>query len=280
MEILKSFINKFKYPFGIASIIIAFWALAALFLVFAMDKGYCGVNGGDEAKEKAEATQAIQEPCPETTMISSCLDCHEKGSFRIPEESMDASYEYPNGVTKIREIDGKLMGIFDMDGSIPHPSCLQDFFFYMQKHGIKHVILDIHSPGGYLLVASKYTSIMEYWKAKGYIIQTNVHGFAASAAVYISVGGSKGFRFVGPTAELMWHELAIGQFFKIVSPSSSEDEALVLRHLQDTTNNWLADHSNLTKKQLDEKIHKKEFWMNGIEAVEYGFADGVFGAKK
>ena len=73
----------------------------------------------------------------------------------------------------------------------------------------------------------------------------------------------------------MWHELLSFEMFgKVSTPSDKEEEARVLRFLQDTRNEWLSQHCKLTKKELDEKIRKREFWMTGEQAIEYGFADG------
>ena len=44
-------------------------------------------------------------------------------------------------------------------------------------------------------------------------------------------------------------------------------------HLQDIRNDYLATRGKLTKQEIDAKIARKEFWMSGKEAVEFGFAD-------
>ena len=38
-------------------------------------------------------------------------------------------------------------------------------------------------------------------------------------------------------------------------------------------NDYLATRGKLTKQEIDAKIARKEFWMSGKEAVEFGFAD-------
>ena len=123
---------------------------------------------------------------------------------------------------------------------------------------------------------------MEYWKSHGMIIETRVHGFAASAGFILFVNGTPYHRFASATAELMWHELYTFEFFKVSRPSDVEDDAIILRHLQDTANNFLAERSILTAEQWDEKVFKQEFWCNGKEALEYGLSDGFpgFGGKK
>ena len=61
--------------------------------------------------------------------------------------------------------------------------------------------------------------------------------------------------------------------FKIETPSDKEEAARVLRHLQNIRNDYLATRGKLTKQEIDAKIARKEFWMSGKEAVEFGFAD-------
>ena len=116
---------------------------------------------------------------------------------------------------------------------------------------------------------------MRGWQEQGNIIETRVYGYCASAGFLIFASGTKGNRFVAPQAELMWHELQTFEFFNQSTPSSKEEEARVLRHLQDTANSWLAEVSNLTKQQVDELVKYKELWITGVQAVEYGFADAL-----
>ena len=118
---------------------------------------------------------------------------------------------------------------------------------------------------------------MRYWMAKGKIIETRCHGFAMSAGFLIFSSGSKGHRLVSQSAEFMWHELLTFKMFAIETPSSTEEQSRILRHLQDTGNEWLSSVSNMTKEEIDDAIHKKEYWLRGSEMVEKGFADGFLG---
>ena len=112
------------------------------------------------------------------------------------------------------------------------------------------------------------------------VIETRVHGFAASAGFIVFVNGTPGHRFASATSELMWHELYTFEFFKVSRPSDVAEENIVLNHLQTTANDFLAKRSNLTAEEWNEKIHFKEFWCNGAEAVKYGLSDGLPGKEK
>ncbi|MEO5366081.1 MAG: ATP-dependent Clp protease proteolytic subunit [Magnetococcus sp. WYHC-3] len=207
--------------------------------------------------------------CPRTRMTRDCTLCHTIPSFALKEVPPDAHLVYPVG--SMRVIGA--MAYYTLEEI--QAERIQAFFDYILWHPqVKHIVIEIHSPGGSLFDAHKIIGMMQHMIAKGYIIETRVYGFAASAGFFIAASGSKGYRFVSCTAQLMWHELMSLTIFSIDTPSDSEEKSRVLRHLQDTANNWLASVSKLTIDQLNEKIRKKEFWMSGKEAIKYGFADG------
>lgn len=196
-----------------------------------------------------------------------CTDCHTpKNNMRLREGSPESLHQYaPRGVT-IR--DKSVHFLLDS----MEPAYVQQFFDYLLWHPeITDVTMEVHSPGGSLMNAKRIIGLMnEYRAATGNSITTLVNGWAASAGFYIFMNGDE--RIVAQQAELMWHELYVGKWLSIETPSSSESEAEVLRHLQDTVNEWLAKRCNLTKEELDEMVSHEELWANGTEAFEYGFA--------
>ncbi len=211
-------------------------------------------------------------PCPKTTMVNSCMECHIKGNFKIKETRPDAHLIYPNVNMRILGWEtGKLEGHFlltTIDGDL-----VREFFDYLREKKITKAVIEVHSPGGGLFTAQRIISLMQEYRAEGGQIETRVNGFAASAGFLIFVAGDKGKRFVCPQADLMWHELISFKLFAIDTPASSEEGARVMRHLQDTANARLAEVSKLSKSEIDEKIKNREFWMTGIDAVRFGFAD-------
>jgi ATP-dependent protease ClpP protease subunit len=152
---------------------------------------------------------------------------------------------------------------------------MRDFFDYISWHpAIKYLIFEIDSWGGSMFDSKTIIGYMDEFKAKGGIIETVVKGKSASAAFIIFVNGTKGYRKISPTAHLMWHELWQFKFWSVDTPSSLEDEAKTLRFFMDVQNKWLSERCNLTKKELDALVHKKELWCDGLQAVnKYGFAD-------
>jgi len=207
--------------------------------------------------------------CPKTRMSMNCTSCHTVPDFKLKETNPENKYEYPLGGIRILG-DTAYYVIENI-----HANQVQTFFDYVAWHKeVKTIVLDIFSPGGSLFHGYKIVGMMQDMKARGYIIETRCYGFGASAGFLIFTSGSKGHRFISRIAQGMWHEIITFEMFKVSGPSDKEDEARVLRHLQDGANEWLSSVSNLTKAEIDLLIRKQEFWMNGAQAVKFGFADG------
>jgi len=214
--------------------------------------------------------------CPKTTITDQdkCFSCHTTPSFKLKEASPCEGLALPNHSTWIsRKPNGSLVGRFllrDIDDT-----GIREAFQYFARHNIRHAIIEIHSPGGSLFAATRIVGLMRHYESRGMVIETRVHGFALSAGFFILANGTKGHRFANSHSELMWHEIVTFKMFDISSPADKEDEARVLRHLQTTVNRRLAEVSNLTLEELNERIRKREFWMNGRQALEFGFVDGL-----
>ena len=208
--------------------------------------------------------------CPKTRMDTSCLTCHTSPSFKLKEPSLGEGMELPTYELKFLA-DGSLYFLLtDIDAT-----SLEKIFRWMRhKKTYKKLVIEVHSPGGSLFNAYRIVSMIQDMQSDGFIVETRCYGFAASAGFYIFCAGNKGHRLASPNAEFMWHELLTFAMFQVSTPSSTEEQSRVLRHLQDTANGWLATVSNLSKEEIDGLIHKKEFWLRGTDMVTYGFADG------
>lgn len=208
-----------------------------------------------------------------------CLGCHKVlrgGKLGMKDVSPYERYDLGFPLSAYVSFEADTVPVLEV-GEVEYKRAYEmvvSFFQWVAWHPeIKHVVFNIFSPGGSLFDASAIITEMDKAKSRGVVVETRVYGFAASAAFTIFVNGSDGHRVIGEMGELMWHELWTFKFFDVSSPSDKEEEARVLRHLQDTIQERIAKRGKLSKEELDEKIRKKEFWMNGPEAVEYGFAD-------
>ena len=210
--------------------------------------------------------------CPKTLVTDQgqCSRCHVSPSWEIKETNPEAVYDYP--LLDMKILDGKAyLYLTDIDYG-----AVRTFFDYVSWHPtIKHVVVDIFSPGGGMMSAWDIIGCMEYWKGKGYIVETRCRGMAASAGFMIFVAGTKGYRFVSPHALLMWHEIISIKFVDVSTPSDKEEEARILRCFQNNAHDYFAEKGNLTKEELNQLVHKKQFWFTGREAIKYGYADGL-----
>ena len=211
--------------------------------------------------------------CPVTLMDDSCLLCHTRPDWSLKEKAIGVNRDFPTGPDMTVDPDGFTATLLITNINSTE---VEQFFEYIKWHPeIGHAVFEIMSPGGSLFEAWRIIGMMEYWKSRGLVIETKVYGFAASAGFIIFVNGTHGHRYASETAELMWHELYTFEFFKVNRPSDIEDEAKVLRHLQNTASNFLADRSSLSKDEWDEKVSKKDFWISGKQALKYGLCAGT-----
>jgi len=247
----------------------------ALFLM-----GCIAVNIGraEDQKEKPPPYKPFE--CPRTHISNQdkCFACHVPPSFEIKEINIHALYDYPYNTKIYTDKNGERYGFYSLKGDIDHNSTgflLETFFFYIESHGIKKAVIDTQSFGGSVFEGWRCKSVIDDFQERGIKVTTKVHAVAASAATLVFLAADN--RVISPTAELMFHELWTFDFLKISSPSDKEDEARILRHIQDGITTFVASRGTLSKKEIDEKIRKKEFWVNGSEAMEYGFATGMIG---
>lgn len=224
-------------------------------------------NDIPEDKEKPEVSV-----CPDTKMKDQCMTCHVYPDMSLKEKKPDANRVFPYGPNMSITDDGKTAVILITDIK---SNQVEEFFKYVEWHPeITKCIFEVMSPGGSLFEGWRIVGLMDVWKSRGMIIETRVHGCCMSAGFIIFVNGTPKHRFASATAELMWHELYTFAMFKVSRPSDTMDEAIVLRHLQDTASKFLADRSKLSPKEWDAKVHKKEFWCNGEQAIKFGLSDG------
>ena len=247
----------------------AFFTLAAIILFvgicFASYTGY---------PEKDE-TKAVENPktwCPRTLISDNnrCMDCHVIPDFKLKEAKPGRGLTLPFH-TKL--VDGKLR--FYLEDIISNN--VQDFFDYLSWHPeYKEVIIEINSPGGSLWHAWKIVSLIQQAQRRGIQVTTICHGMAASAGFIVFAAGDIGHRFVGPLTETLHHELWTVTWLKVETPSSKEEEAKTLRHFQDSIHNWLVTRctKKITKEELDDMVRHKDYWMNGQDCIDAGFADG------
>jgi len=251
------------------------WAL--LFVLSLTNSAMSQENNGNGIALLLQKNPEMPEIVCPVTLRKQCHECHTTPNNLIKEAPPDEQRVYPNSLIKV--VDNKLY--FDMDDVISSylANKFIDAIHYMSWHPeVKHVIINIHSYGGSLFEAWRLIGYIDQLKYEGHTVETRTYGISASAAFLIFCAGSKGSRFIAETSQTMDHELrqygSLLDLFVGKTPSDSEEQARIMKHLQDSINIWLATRGNLTEDELRDLTTKREFWMRGEDAIKYGFADG------
>lgn len=213
--------------------------------------------------------------CPKSHISDQdkCFVCHTTPGFKVKEIDPEEGFTYPYKARIILGENGEQIGHYTVN-EISGPNFNNAMMYLYNVHKLKHIIVEVSSYGGSLFDAWDMQSTMSQYERLGVVFETRCSSYAMSAGFIILVAGTQGNRYVSSKAELMFHELWTFEMFKLSTPSSAEDQAKILRHIQDTASEWLSTKSNMTKEEIDAKIAKREWWMSGREALEMGFVDG------
>jgi ATP-dependent Clp protease protease subunit len=126
----------------------------------------------------------------------------------------------------------------------------------------------INSPGGVITAGLAIYDTMQYVKPR---ISTICMGLAASMAVPILAGGTKGMRFALPNTRIMIHQPS-GAFQG--QATDIEIQAQEVLFLKSRINEILANHTgqDLERIAVDSD---RDRWMRPEEAQEYGIIDDI-----
>lgn len=136
----------------------------------------------------------------------------------------------------------------------------------------KDIQLYINSPGGSVYDGLAIYDTMQYIKPD---VQTIGIGLQASMGAFLLSSGAKGKRFVLPNARVMIHQPSSGTKGMVTDQEISLRESVRIKELL----------AKIIAKNTGQKLDKvkadmeRDFWMSANEAVKYGLADEVIGAK-
>ena len=144
---------------------------------------------------------------------------------------------------------------------------------YLDNVSDEDVTILVNSPGGTCYDGLAILDTMDYIKPE---ISTICVGMAASMAAVILSAGEKGKRYILPHSRVMIHQPhggAGGQASDILI------EAEQIKILKDELCEIIAKNSG---QPLDKVLVDcdRDYWMKGIEAVEYGLVDEIIKSKK
>lgn len=213
--------------------------------------------------------------CPKTLLEDTlmCARCHTFPSWKVKEAKPDEVLDYPNTRLRIRnEMAFYTMRSVIDESEIETLSDTLDYLKY-QHPEVTTLKFDILSGGGSMFDGWQLISMLE--RKKGNLkIQTEVQGFAASAAFLLFLAGEE--RATYDYAILMWHEVWTFRMFSLDTVSSSEEKARMMRFFQNNAHTFIlskAKSDKLDAKKLNERVAgEKQYWMTGKEALDIGFA--------
>ena len=144
--------------------------------------------------------------------------------------------------------------------------------FLQSEDADKDISVYLNSPGGSVTAGLAIYDTMRFMKCN---VATYCVGQAASMAAVLLAAGTKGKRFILPSARIMIHQPwggAEGQ------ASDVEIQAREIIKLKTYLNTILSEQTGKSIKTI-EKDTDRDFFMNANEAVQYGIVDKVVGVK-
>jgi len=132
----------------------------------------------------------------------------------------------------------------------------------------KDISLYINSPGGIITAGLAIYDTMQYIKPR---ISTICMGLAASMAVPILAGGTKGMRFALPNTRIMIHQPSGGFQGQAADIEIQAQEVLFLK---ERINEILAKHTGQPLERIATDSDRDR-WMKPEEAKEYGIIDDI-----
>lgn len=132
------------------------------------------------------------------------------------------------------------------------------------------IVMD--SPGGSVFDGFHLIDSLTYLRKHGHHITIVVKGMAASMGGVILQAADR--RVITENSFMHIHELAGMAYGKV---SDVEDEMKLWKMLADKGDELLASRSTMTKKQIQNKMKRREWWMDSATAKALGFVDEIAG---
>jgi len=136
------------------------------------------------------------------------------------------------------------------------------------KNPDKDIAIYINSPGGSVSAGMAIYDTMNYIKCD---VSTICVGLAASMGAFLLASGTKGKRFALPNSEIMIHQPLGG------AQGQASDIQITANHIQKIKQKMNKILSEKTGQPLErvEKDTDRDFYMEAVEACEYGIVDKV-----
>lgn len=165
--------------------------------------------------------------------------------------------------------------IIFIDGQITDATAdlvIAQILFLESENPDKEISIYINSPGGSVTAGLAIYDTMHYVKCP---IQTICMGQAASMGAILLAGGTKGKRFILPSARVLIHQPSGGTEGQETDISIQAKEILRLKKL---TISYLANDTGKAENVISKDI-ERDFFMSAQDALEYGIVDKIMSGR-
>ena len=150
---------------------------------------------------------------------------------------------------------------------------IAQLLFLESEDAKKDIFLYLNSPGGSVTSTMAIVDTMNHVRPD---VATFCVGLAASGAAIVLSAGKKGKRFILPNAEVMIHQPMGGV------EGQASDIAITAKHIlktRDNLNKMLAKNTGKTLAQVEKDV-ERDFFMDAVEAKNYGIVDEIITKSK
>lgn len=136
------------------------------------------------------------------------------------------------------------------------------------KKGPIQVILN--SIGGEVYLGLLIFNTIKDLVRKGFQVEIETRGLAASMSCYILQAGSK--RKASKYSRFLIHEISTYTFGKSSEVKEQAEETLKLNSM---LKEILVERTNKTAEEIEKTWHKKDVWLSAEEALQFGLIDEI-----
>lgn len=151
-------------------------------------------------------------------------------------------------------------------------SVIAQLLFLDHEDSKKDIKIYINSPGGSVFAGLAIYDTIQYVKAP---VSTICIGTAASMAAVLLASGAKGKRYALPNSEIMLHQVMGGAEGQAVEIEIAAKHIIQIKY---RINQILAKHTGQKLEKI-EKDTDRDFYLNPVEAKEYGLIDEIIKTK-
>lgn len=151
-------------------------------------------------------------------------------------------------------------------------ACIQTLGYWARRPDPdeKPFTIEICSPGGSVLQGFALIDYIRALRAEGHKINTVGLGWVASMAAVLLQAGEK--RTIGKNSWLMVHEV---QSEATGALSEMDDHSKLMKRFNDRLYDLLSERSTLTRKEIERRAKRRDWWLDADEALQAGFVDEI-----